>query len=197
MRYVLLFCLFLFSASPYAQKMLLIERANRVKTTKLFVGDELHFRLAGDEDYWYKRTITDILPESNLLLLDNFPVKLDSIVAIKVHRRPIWRILGATAITFGASLAVATTAGAIYKDKDVQYGKLYAASAGSAGVGFLLNKKRKLQPGKKHRLRIIEINFGPPLIPPPPIAQRIRTARAADASRPEYRASERAVAQTA
>lgn len=168
MRYVLLFCLFLFSASPYAQKMLLIERANRVKTTKLFVGDELHFRLAGDEDYWYKRTITDILPESNLLLLDNFPVKLDSIVAIKVHRRPIWRILGATAITFGASLAVATTAGAIYKDKDVQYGKLYAASAGSAGVGFLLNKKRKLQLGKKHRLRIIEINFGPPLIPPPP-----------------------------
>ncbi|MFN8303314.1 MAG: hypothetical protein U0U46_12525 [Saprospiraceae bacterium] len=168
MRYILLLCLFFLSSAPYAQKMLLIERANRAKTTKLFVGDELHFRLAGEEDYWYKRTITGILPESNMLLLDNFPVKLDSIVAIKVHRRPVWRILGATAIAFGASLAVATTAGAIYHDKDVKYGPLYATSAGSAGLGFFLSSKRKLKLGKKHRLRIIEIDFGPPLIPPPP-----------------------------
>ncbi len=148
--------------------MLVLERANSAKTTKLYVGDRLQFRLAGAEDYWYERDITGILPESNILLLDNFPVKLDSIVAIKVHRKPIWRLLGGTAFAFGASLAVATTAGAIYGDKNVHYGNLYAASAGSLGIGTFLSTKRKLKLGKKFRLRIIEINFGTPWIAPPP-----------------------------
>ncbi len=168
MRPVFLILVALWAIPLTAQKMLLLERANRAKTTKMYIGDELHFRLSGQEDYWYKRTITGILPESNILLLDNFPVKLDSIVAIRVHRRPVWRLLGGTAFTFGASLAVATTAGALFNDKDVQYGPLYATSAGSLGLGTFLFSKRKLRLGKKHRLRIIEIDFGPPLIPPPP-----------------------------
>lgn len=168
MRIIVLFVLSLFLTPVFAQKMLVLERANRAKTTKMFVGDQLQFRLAGDEDYWYKRTITGILPESNILLLDNFPVKLDSIVALKVHRRPIWRLVGGTVFAFGASLAVATTAGAIYSDKDVHYANLYATSAGSMAVGTFFSTKRKLKLGKKFRLRIIEIDFGPPLIPPPP-----------------------------
>ena len=49
--------------------MLLLERVNRAKTTKFYTGDVLRFRLVGEEDYWYQRTITDILPESNTCLL--------------------------------------------------------------------------------------------------------------------------------
>lgn len=164
---ILFFCLLL-PGGIFAQKMLLIEQANRISPTKLYIGDQLHFRLNGAEDYWYQRTITDILPASNLLLLDNYPVRLDSIAALKVRRRPIWRLVSGTLFAFGGSLAVATTAGALYRDKDIRYGRMYALSAVSMGAGASLFPKRKLKLGKKFRLRIIEVDFGPPLIPPPP-----------------------------
>lgn len=76
MRIVFVFILSLFCGSVFSQKMLLLERANRARTTKYYVGDALRFRLAGEEDYWYFRTLTDILPETNTLMLDNFAVKL-------------------------------------------------------------------------------------------------------------------------
>lgn len=172
MRYWFTFCLIVVFSQGYAQKMLVLERAYQAKTTKMYVGQTLRFRLAGEENYWYERTITDMLPESNLLLLDNFPVKLDSIVALRVNRRPIWRLIGGTLFTFGASLTVATTAAALYRDKDVKYGALYGSSAASLGVGYGLLTKRTLKLGKKHRLRIIEIKFPTPLIPPPPEPKR-------------------------
>lgn len=152
--------------------MLVLERANRAKTTKMYIGETLRFRLSGDEDYWYERTITEILPDTKTLLLDNFPVKLDSIVALKVRRKPVWRLIGGTLFTFGASLAIATTAAAIYRDKSTSYGALYGTSAGSLAAGMFLSSKRRLSLGTKHRLRIIEIKFPePPLIPPPPVKQ--------------------------
>lgn len=171
MRFLYLFFL-LFSITASGQKMLLLERAYRAKTTKMYVGQTLQFRLNGAEDYWYERTITDILPESNLLLLDNFPVKLDSIAQIKVHRRPIWRISGASLVSLGGTLALAATTGRVlYNDKNLDLPKLYAISAASLGTGFFLLSKRKLKLGKKHRLRIVEIKFPEPLIPPPPTKQ--------------------------
>ena len=149
--------------------MLLLERANRAKTTKMFMGETLRFRLNGPENYWYERTITDILPESNLLLLDNFPVKLDSIAQIKVYRRPVWRIIGASVLSLGGTLALATTTGRLlYNDKELDLPKLYGTSVVSVGTGLYLLSKRKLKLGKKHRLRIVEIKFPEPLIPPPP-----------------------------
>ena len=169
MRLLLLCSIALFSSSAFAQKMLLLERANRAKTTKLYIGEGLHFRLAGDEDYWYQRTITDMLPESNTLLLDNYPVKLGDISQLKVRRGPFARIVGGTLFAFGASLTLATTVAVFYNDKGTNFGALYGAAAGSLGIGYFLNTKRKLKMGEKHRLRIIEIKFPePPLIPPPP-----------------------------
>ena len=157
-------------SSIFGQKMLLIERANRAKTTKLYVGESLRFRLAGKENYWYTRSITDILTESNTLLLDNYLVKLDSISEIKVNRKGIWRIVGGALLTLGAGLTLATTVGkVIYDDKDVDAPKLLGIAAVSFGSGWFLSTPRKLKLGKKHRLRIIEIKFPEPLIPPPPV----------------------------
>lgn len=147
------------------QKMLLLERANNAKPTKMYIGDNLHYRLKGQEDYWYNRTITDMLPEKNTLLLDNFAVPLDDISQLKVRRKGIWRIAGGTLFTFGASLAFATTIAALYKDKGTNYGALYATSVGAAGIGFYLNTKRTLKLDQKHRLRIIEIQFSQPTLP--------------------------------
>ncbi len=165
----LCYFLLLFLTIPsYGQKMLLLERANRAKTTKMYVGETLRFRLNGAENYWYERTITDILPESNLLLLDNFPVKLDSIAVLKVSRRPIWRISGGALLSLGGTLALAATAGRLlYNDRDLDLPKLYGMSVVSAGSGLFFLSKRKLKLGNKHRLRIVEIKFPEPLIAPP------------------------------
>ncbi|MFN0035151.1 MAG: hypothetical protein ACKVUS_08795 [Saprospiraceae bacterium] len=160
----LLFATFFFSA--FGQKMLLIERANRARTTKLYIGDALRFRLAGEEDYWYERTITDILPESNTLMLDNFAVKLSDIHSLKVRREPICRIVGGAVFSLGATLTLATTIGRFgYQDKGVDAPKLYAISAASLATGWFLSKPRKLKLGNKHRLRIVEVRFYPPNTP--------------------------------
>lgn len=173
MRYYMIPALLLFAfSSLWGQKMLLIERANRAKTTKLYIGETLRFRLAGKENYWYQRTITGIIPESNTLLLDNFLVKLDSISVIKVNRKGIWRIAGGALLTLGTSLTLATTVGkVIYHDEDINAPKLFGIAAVSFGTGWFLSTPRKLKLGKKHRLRIIEIKFPDPLIPPPPMKQ--------------------------
>ncbi len=162
MRYCLLFCLVFAFAPVFSQKMVLLERANRAKTTKLFVGETITYSLNGDERYWYQRTITSILPESNMLLLDNFPVKLTDIAAMRVRRPPVLRWVGTTIFTFGASLAVATIGAALFQDKSTQYGLLAGCSVASMGGGLAMNSRKVLKMGDKHRLRIIEINFAAP-----------------------------------
>ncbi|MCB0577280.1 MAG: hypothetical protein KDC61_22160 [Saprospiraceae bacterium] len=162
MRTILIIVLYLSPALGFGQKILLLEKANRAKTTKFYIGESLSYRLAGKEDYWYDRSITDMLPESNTILLDNFPVKLGDISELKMRRRPIWRLVGGVLYAGGATLALATTIAALYKDKDTNYGALYAASAGSFGIGYFLNTKRKLKLGEKRRLRLIEIRFQAP-----------------------------------
>jgi hypothetical protein len=159
------FVIFLaFIVTPvFSQKMLLLERANSAKPTKIYIGDNLQYRLTGQEDYWYHRTITNMLPEKNTLLLDNFPVKLGDIGELKVRRKGVWRIVGGTLFAFGASLALATTIAALYGDNETNYGALYATSVASAGIGFYLSTKRTLKMDQKHRLRIIEIQFSQPV----------------------------------
>lgn len=160
MRTVFILFFAVFAQSAFGQKMLLLERANRAKTTRYYPGDGLTFRLTGEENYWYRRTISDILPASNTLLLDNFSVKLDDIQTIKVRRRPIWRIIGGATFSLGASLALATTIGRVgYRDKSVDALSLYSISAASLGLGWYLNTPRKLRLGEKHRLRIVEVRF--------------------------------------
>ncbi|MBU6340737.1 MAG: hypothetical protein KGS48_04505 [Bacteroidetes bacterium] len=156
----ILFILLLLSACIplQAQKMLILERANRAKTTKMYIGSTLTYRYRGPEDYWYEGTITDILPETKTLLLDNFPVKLDSISAIKVRRSAVTRFIGGPLLTLGVSLAFASTVAVLYGN-DYNYGKLYGASALSAAAGYGMLTPRVLKLGKKHRLRIIEIKF--------------------------------------
>lgn len=157
----LLFAALVFPTLASGQKMLLLERANNPKPTKFYIGEVLQFRLTGEEDYWYERKITDMLPESNTLLLDNFPVKVSDIAALRVYRRPIWRIVGGALTTFGASLALAATVGRFgYNDRDLQLGKLYGTSVVSAGTGLFLLKKRTLRMGDTHRLRAIEVKIG-------------------------------------
>lgn len=159
----ILICLLLCCTQGTAQKMLLLERANRAAPTKYFIGHTLQFRFEGEEDYWYERTITDMMPGSNLIFLDQLPVKLTDITAIKVYRRPIWRISGGALFTFGATLALATTVGRLgYRDRQLRLGPLYGTSALAGASGWWMLRKRTLHLGDRHRLRLIEVKIGPP-----------------------------------
>jgi hypothetical protein len=145
----------------WSQKMLLLEHAKRVRPDKMYIGQVITFQLNDDDNGWYTRTIQDILPESNSLLLDGYLVPLKDITAIKVHRRPVWRIIGGTLLSLGISLAAATTGAAIYRDDEQNYPLLIGSSAATLGTSKLLLKKRKVHLNKQHRLRIIEIRFDP------------------------------------
>ena len=162
MRLFIVLVFAFFHTAVFSQKMLLLERVNNPRPTKIYIGDELHYRIAGKEDYWYHRTITDMLPDRNVLLLDNFAVNLGDISQIKVRRKGIWRITGEALLTFGASLTLATTAAVLYKDEGTNFGALYGVAAGSFGIGYFLSTKRTLKLGKKRRLRLIEIGLPQP-----------------------------------
>lgn len=151
------------AAGAFAQKMLLLERANRAAPTKYFVGQTLHFRYVGEEGYWYRSTITDMMPESGLLFLDQMPVRLSDIAALKVHRRPVYRIGGGMLFIFGATLALAATVGRFgYGDRDLRLGALYGTAAASGSAGWWMLRKRRIILGERHRLRLIELKIGPP-----------------------------------
>lgn len=155
----LFFCIGLVG-DVHGQKLLLLEQANVVKPVKLGIGDRLVFKLQGEEDYWYQRTITDILPEGNSLMLDHQLVRLEDIAALKISRKGYVRLVGSALVTFGVSMGVAITAAVLYRDFDYNFPALIGAGAGSFLAGSYLLTPRKIKMGKKFRLRIIEIKFG-------------------------------------
>lgn len=118
------------------------------------------FRLQGEEDYWYKRTITDLLPEGNSLMLDHQLVRIEDIAALKISRKGYVRLIGSSLLTFGVSMGVAITAAVLYRDFDYNFPALIGAGAGSFLAGTYLLTPRKIKMGDKFRLRIIEIRFG-------------------------------------
>lgn len=157
---LIILLLLLCGNTVHAQKMLQLEKANRVKTTRFYVGDVIRYRMNGEENYWYERTITDILPESRTLMLDNFAVRTDSIAQLKVQRKGAAQLLAGVLVTFGASLALSVTVGRlVFQDRDIMTPELYALSGVSAGAGFAAGSSKKIRLGKKYRLRIIEIRF--------------------------------------
>jgi hypothetical protein len=154
-----------------AQKMLVFERANRAKTTKIYAGEQIKFSLKGDENYWYTRTIRDIFPESKTLLLDEYSVHVDSIAAIKMPKGGLARICGTALLSFGATIPLALGGALLYRDKEVKYGPWLIASGVCLASSYVILKPHKRKLGKKYRLRILEIKFPDPLIAPPPVRQ--------------------------
>jgi hypothetical protein len=143
-----------------AQKYLLLERANNAKTVKYKAGDELSFRLEGEENYWYKREITDILPDSKSLLLDNYLVKVEEIAAIKRPPRTVFRVVGLSSLSFGVGLGFATLGAVLYRDWSQNYPLLIGVTGASLLTSKIMLRPRKVNMNEKNRLRAVEIKFG-------------------------------------
>lgn len=158
--YLILFILFTYALPLRGQQMLLLERYNRAKTTRIYAGQSIRFRYVGPEKYWYTRTITGVSPRDSVVFLDNFPVKIAEIGYLKVQKRPFPRTLGAALTVFGVTLTLANTVSLLRGDPD-PHGLLYGTAAGSFGLGYLLVKPRTLKLGRKFRLRPVVIEFPP------------------------------------
>lgn len=140
----------------FSQKMLQMEKANRVRAIKFYTGDVLYFKLKGRENYWYEREITGILPEAKLIMLDLQPTHIDSIAAIKLSKPRFVRVLGTAFMSFGITLSIATGYAALNGDKP-RSEILLPLAAVSLGGGMVMVKPRTYKMGKKNRLRLIEV----------------------------------------
>jgi hypothetical protein len=155
----LIFCLFFALCQGInAQKMLIVSEYGRIRNHKLYIGDELQFRLREDgrKKYWYRRTISDILPKDSLLVMDGFPTRYRDIAAIRLPRRRIWRLVGGQMIASGGSLVIAATGVVLYGDRGYSLPLLYGSGVAGIIGGFQLLKPRQLVVGRRCQLHLVE-----------------------------------------
>lgn len=164
---LILFLLSCCISKPYAQKMLLLEETGKLRNTRFYVGQTLHFRLAGRENYWYSRKITNILPDAHSLILGDQLVAVEDIAAIRVKRNGRWKRFAPKLILFGSQLALATALAVA--DKRWEYAPLFLVSAASTAYGTFILSPKKIKLNGRKRLIATEIRFSDTQeLPPPP-----------------------------
>ena len=160
MRVLLFLILIVFGTTLCAQKVLRIETVGKIKTQKLFVGDEVSYRLKGD-DLWQSDPIQDLIVETGIIIFPNRYVKLEEVAAFRFRRRFLPG-LGKQMVHFaGAYTAYALIVAAV--DDEYSIGTFdYAVVGTAAGFGILfrtLLRNRVIRFGKRKRLRIVDLTI--------------------------------------
>ena len=151
-----------FSTGGLAQKVLLFEKLTSSQSDRLYEGDEIRFRLAGDK-FWQEGYIREMRPDIQALVINDRFILLEEIEA--VHRGSTFgKAAGYSLMTFGVGWTVIGLIG-YNTDKDpetqISGGEL-ATGAAALGLGYLVNKlfgERKFKVGKHKRLRIVDTSF--------------------------------------
>ncbi len=141
-----------------AQKFIQLEKTNRVKTIKFYVGQDLVYRLKGENE-WFTSTITDVQMDSQLVALDWKTMPVTNIEAIRLQHAGILRGLGPSFMIFGASWAGFSLIGAAFDDYKLTAGTAIVSGAGIVS-GFILHrifKNKKVKMGTRRRLRAVEV----------------------------------------
>lgn len=154
--------LLLSSGGLFSQKMLLLERANRARPTKFFVGQDITYRLKDkDLQFWQDAVITEIFPEEKSIGLNGRKIALDQIEALRLRRSPLFRGIGTQLVVFGG--AWLAFSGVHYaREKEPLDGTDFAIVGGSVATGLAMRKffrHKTCRIGGKYRLRTIEISF--------------------------------------
>lgn len=150
-----------FSSLVSAQKMLLLEKAGRAKTTRIYVGETIRFKLRGQPG-WYSRTLTDVLPAEKSVLLGQEIIPIEDISHLKRPRNRVLRMLGGQLLVFSATLTLAAGASLIDHEKPKAFW-LPIGLVSTAG-GLLLVKNKIIKLGKKRRLRAIDLTWERPRV---------------------------------
>ncbi len=140
-----------------AQKVLLIEKYGKAKTKKIYVGDEISYRLKGENGFRLGY-IEDLRTDTNLIVLGRGYLSLEQIDAFQYDLRAP-RIIGTTFMVFGlswsffAGVADLANLGYTYSASDA------IVSGTSLALGFTISrfKKKTIRFGKRRRLRIVDL----------------------------------------
>ncbi|TNE48819.1 MAG: hypothetical protein EP344_18455 [Bacteroidetes bacterium] len=159
MRTLLLLVLGLCLASQLpAQKFIQLEKANRAKTIKFYVGQDLTYRLKGQTE-WATALITDVQMDSQLIALNWKTMPVSNIEAIRLQHSGFVRSLGPMLMLFGASWVGYSVVGAVFYD-DPLTASTAIVSGTSIATGYLLHrifKHKTIRMRERRRLRAVEI----------------------------------------
>lgn len=164
MRYLYFFVCFLTVSSLSAQRVLLIEKLNSPRTTKLYVGDYIQYQLV-DEKQWYGDRIYDLRDDTQALVFPDRYVAIKDIAMLR-QGKPWARNIGLMLVTFGVSWSGIALVGTATDGKpETGYESSDAIVSGVAiGTGVLLpalfgTRRLRFGEGERLRLRILDISF--------------------------------------
>lgn len=147
------------------QKVLQIEKYGSPKTKKLFIGDEINYKILGDE-VWHTGYIEDLLVERDIITLDDRYVQLKDIEAFRYQQA--WAGAASVSLyTFGAAWSGFALIGTLTDgDPNTNYRTSDAIVTGvSLGLGFVVQKifkNKTIRFGKRRRLRMLDLSFKKP-----------------------------------
>lgn len=155
-------CLFT-GANLSAQRVLLLEKKGRDQAQRLMEGDELTFRMKGD-NFWQSGRITELRPDIQAIVMNERYILLDEIEALRFTRSNLAGVIGPTLMTFGVGWSTWALIGyATDGNPDTAYSSFDATvSATAVATGFLMWKlfrRRKIKLNDRNRLRILDLTF--------------------------------------
>ena len=161
---ILYFILFVagFPLSTHAQKVLQIEKYGTPRSEKIYIGDEITYRLKGEEN-WHSGYIVDLIVEREVIALEDRYVDMEDIDALR-YRRGWTTPVGISLLTFGLAWSGFALIGtATDGDPTTSYRASDAVvSAVSIGMGLVVGKLLKnktIRFGNKRRLRMLDLSF--------------------------------------
>lgn len=157
-------CLLLLLTAPAAkaQKVLQIEKYGKAKTEKIFIGQEITYKLKGN-DFYHTAVIEDLLVDKNIIVLGDRYTSLANIEALRYNRSWV-RPISTSVFWFGTAWSAFAAIGTL-TDGDPTT-KYRASDAVVTGTSWLLSwsiarifKNKTVKLGKKKRLRMLDISF--------------------------------------
>ncbi len=144
----------------FGQKYIQVETRNRYKVKRFTIGQTLTFKLKGENETWRTQEITSILPEQNIILMDNQIVRVEQIACFRRNRtflqgaaKQLYKFAAAWLLYGSVDHLVAKTP---FAKKD-----LYVPATAVA-TGLVLQqvfKYKYTRFGDRTRLRLLDLNF--------------------------------------
>lgn len=156
------------TADASSQKCLQLERANSLKKIRYYIGDDITFQLHDSDAGWYTRTITEIDVEGGNLIFFGHRQPIDDISMIKLQRGNGMQIVGGALQVGGANTIIFSITYPLFNDASPDWVGV-GSGAAIMGIGTMIRwlfKTKRFVIGKNKRLRLLDLNFGPPVIPP-------------------------------
>ena len=158
-RLLLFFALLLPCLSSNAQKILQLEKRGKIESRKFFVGDEVTFRMKGEE-VWRTVVIEDIQLGVEILYLGTYAIQIKDIEAIRTFENRRFAFLARRGLSvFGGSWSIFSLLGMLvgneYRISDAY---VTLTSIGLGWLTHLIFRQKTHKLGKRKWLRLIDLN---------------------------------------